>query len=705
MFASPLNFLLDSNVAYCSVHERDTVFGAIYHAYSNHKAGMNIYANPEYEQKELLKALKWAVATSQEPHPFCAILIYPRWKLGNYMNLMSHHNVKLIAKFQRDTFSFLAPDHWRTTDPDPQAKNAAKWQVMLLEVSNDRFDVAFAPYRQSAIKDIVAAAETDGAVISPHLDPAFHDAQVTYQVNPPEGYTKAKKTGKAQTPPLPVPTRTPALSPPYLKEEHALTHGKGTLIYTDGSEITEKVGAAYVIPETSVSVRMKVAGPQTVNRAEMTAELAVLQDVPKHQDISIFTDSKCSIQNVLKWIVEPAHFDDHKHENLLNEICTELAGRTGFSHIFKIPAHVGHPGNEAADKDAKSAAKATAGVPTRGPEENSQQTKISPTIAGDPITELKKQLRQVMFEWMKSKYAYKTQLHELWTTGNPDIDPKPSNIHWRLATPQYRSILQIIFRLRNGDQVNQRLLWLHAKDPSTVNPNCPLGCRRNGAPCIDSWIHMFLCSKSGAQGMSTSRHNAACRLILSYILGGNMGRWLILKNFGRTDDEPEEKTVPPWMLPPTNGSPAHNKPDFVIVVGWPRHKAPPTAPILAGTKSSEDADISIRLVLVEVKYANDMLTLEKHEQAHQLYSGPGRLTGYLEEAGWKVEHNFPTVVIGHRAVVSRKNLDGYQKMGITSKRHQSSLQDQLALSAAKWARDINALTRRKRAAHTARQPN
>jgi len=61
---------------------------------------------------------------------------------------------------------------------------------------------------------------------------------------------------------------------------------------------------------------------------------------------------------------------------------------------------------------------------------------------------------------------------------------------------------------------------------------------------------------------------------------------------------------------------------------------------------------------VEVKYANDMLTLEKHDQAHQLYSGPGRLTGYLEEAGWKVEHNFPAVGIGHRAVVSRKNLDG-----------------------------------------------
>ena len=68
---------------------------------------------------------------------------------------------------------------------------------------------------------------------------------------------------------------------------------------------------------------------------------------------------------------------------------------------------------------------------------------------------------------------------------------------------------------------------------------------------------------------------------------------------------------------------------------------------------------------MEVTHANDMLTLEKHEQAHQLYSGPRRLTGYLEEAGWKVEHNFPTVVIyrpqssGLKEELGRVSEDGH----------------------------------------------
>ena len=77
--------------------------------------------------------------------------------------------------------------------------------------------------------------------------------------------------------------------------------------------------------------------------------------------------------------------------------------------------------------------------------------------------------------------------------------------------------------------------------------------------------------------MNTTRHNAACRLSDKRIKAGTLGKWLILRNFGRTDDEPEEKTIPDWMLPPGHGV-AHNKPDFVIVKGWPRHSPPPLHP-------------------------------------------------------------------------------------------------------------------------------
>jgi hypothetical protein len=109
--------------------------------------------------------------------------------------------------------------------------------------------------------------------------------------------------------------------------------------------------------------------------------------------------------------------------------------------------------------------------------------------------------------------------------------------------------------------------------------------------------------------------------------------------------------------------------------------------------------VSVRLLLVEVKYTDDLKTLEKHAEALNIYSGPQKLTGLLENAGWKIEHNFPTVVVGHRAVVSLSNKQNYAKMGITGKKEQSALQEELGISAARWARDINTITRQKRASH------
>ena len=152
--------------------------------------------------------------------------------------------------------------------------------------------------------------------------------------------------------------------------------------------------------------------------------------------------------------------------------------------------------------------------------------------------------------------------------------------------------------------------------------------------------------------MSTARHNAACRIVLEAIRSESTGRWLILANFGRTDDEPEQKTVPSWMLPQTDhNAPRRNKPDFDIVAGWPQHSLLPTVPIPAGSDSPIYGDMSIRFVPVELKYTNDLHTLEKHVEARDIYSGPNKLTGALHAACLKVEHNFPTVVIGQRAVV------------------------------------------------------
>ena len=78
-----------------------------------------------------------------------------------------------------------------------------------------------------------------------------------------------------------------------------------------------------------------------------------------------------------------------------------------------------------------------------------------------------------------------------------------------------------------------------------VDSHCPLGCKdEHGQKIPDTRIHTFLCAPSGAFEMLTTRHNAACMDLEKEILEGSMGRWLVLTNFGRTDDEPEMRTVP-----------------------------------------------------------------------------------------------------------------------------------------------------------------
>lgn len=115
------------------------------------------------------------------------------------------------------------------------------------------------------------------------------------------------------------------------------------------------------------------------------------------------------------------------------------------------------------------------------------------------------------------------ELHELWTTGNSDIDPKPSKRHWKESLPLRKGISKQVFRLRNGDYVCGHLLHLHAKETNKhlVDRHCPLGCRdEHGQRRPYTWIHTFLCALSGAFEMLTTRHNAACRELEKELLSG-----------------------------------------------------------------------------------------------------------------------------------------------------------------------------------------
>lgn len=688
-FASPLNCLMMEGVEYCSAHPRDVVFGARYDAYKQPRKGMSAYMNPEYVNEELDKALRWAIAASQGGHPFCAVLVYPRFKMATYMELLAHRNVGLIAEFDRHSFAFKTPDHWQSSGEGTGA-GTAKWPVMVIEVSNEAGRARFKSV--NAETDIIGAAVDAGAVLTTAEDRAF-DTDPDMWLSQPRGFARVQ----AGRPPPPaqgkysLEGREGEVKARGARELQ--TEGWDTVAFTDGSMIQEEVGAGYVVPEEDITVLMKVMGPQTVNRAELTAIYAVLQDMAPSKDLVVYTDSKVAIQKLAAWAANPETLVGDKHESLVAAMGGLIAGRPGRFALRKIKAHVGLQGNELADEAAKRAALEGEGELNvrRGMEGSGVLGVGLPSCEGEPLTKPKTQLRPVVREWMRRRYKYGTLLHDMWAENSDGIDMGPSNRHWKVGAPLRRPAVKTIFRMRNGDYVCQYLLHKHAKNPDAVDPSCPLGC-----PYIDTWRHTFLCEKSGVKDLVTARHNRACEIVEAAMRQNGHQAWMILRNYGKVDGGPEEKTVPPWMLGrELRGRQVPDKPDFVVIKGWRRTWPPPEGPV-THARDVDEGTVSVSLVLGELKYADDTEMPRKHEMAREKYAP---LIEQLAEAGWRVNDRLATVVIGHRACVSKENPDSFTILGIQTKRKHTELQEKLAKSAAEWAGYIVAHTRRYRARH------
>ncbi|KAJ5809035.1 reverse transcriptase [Penicillium pulvis] len=145
-------------------------------------------------------------------------------------------------------------------------------------------------------------------------------------------------------------------------QDRGQDHGQGQdqgklIIYTDGSGIEGKVGAAVVVEATREHRHCQMGTEQdsTVYSAELRAIEMATELVQEHaQHAVIFSDSQAALQALLR----PRMPSGQVYLRGAIENLQKLAEQDIQVELRWIPAHQGIPGNELVDEHAKQAAKA-----------------------------------------------------------------------------------------------------------------------------------------------------------------------------------------------------------------------------------------------------------------------------------------------------------------------------------------------------------
>ena len=189
-FASPLNFNVASN-SYCSMYSEDRLFGATHDAYSHNWQGSS-QASPEYEAKDMEKALRWAIFSAQETdEPVLTAFVLPDWAGTAYLRWMSHPLVQEITTIKKTQFRFKDPRHWAT---GKEFSSHAKWDIKFLIVANTTGLQRFVK------QETLQAAFVHASALLQHPQPRIRQlrnavtaASSLQGLYPPAGFAKAAK--------------------------------------------------------------------------------------------------------------------------------------------------------------------------------------------------------------------------------------------------------------------------------------------------------------------------------------------------------------------------------------------------------------------------------------------------------------------------------------------------------------------------------
>jgi hypothetical protein len=225
-----------------------------------------------------------------------------------------------------------------------------------------------------------------------------------------------------------------------------------------------------------------------------------------------------------------------------------LKNCTTTTHLYKVRAHTNITGNEAADKLAKEGSKIVlvSDIPFH-PHESVYSTPLWWYRDNDhpyrgPIRHLMAYLEKLEKE-ENEKLARTFDNINKWIN-NPLIDNKISNNFWTNPTITDSQITQLL-KFRYGQYIGnarKHLFW----NELFPNINCSL-CRMTQP---NTWLHILLCcTEPHIHKLRINRHNKTVHEIRKLLISNTKSHYFTLVNAGKFEGQPQENTVPNWLLP------------------------------------------------------------------------------------------------------------------------------------------------------------
>jgi len=432
----------------------------------------------------------------------------------------------------------------------------------------------------------------------------------------------------------------------------------------------EKTGYSIYNPtKVEIQISKRLPGLQTCFRAELMAihkTLKIITTKYPNEPAHIFTDCLNCIHVLNTQIKHPTQNNNHADKTILTSMVEMLKNRTQPTTIYKVKAHININGNEQADQLAKNGAKKRYRFAAKSYEFAHTtpfffQKDIWPGPNKRPDkgpvrclqTYLIKHDRENNLKILAEQFPNISK----WTT-NPDIDNDISNNFWSnpvITDSQKTSLL----KFRTGQYMGNARKQLFFGIERFPSITCPI-CNSTDA---DTWLHVLLkCNHHHIHALRTKRHNKAVWELRKLILSTKQSRCYTLMNAGTFNNNPQENTVPEWLLPCTCRQQrchynARFKPDILCVRELPYQNTPPILPTN-----------NLTIQFIEFTYTSDRFSQDTINNKIQKYQP---LINNIIQQGWKVD---PIIVIaagarGTTHVPSKKQLEKVFKLSESSVNH------------------------------------